>query len=172
MPPKNGTGVLKGLRQNEKCAHGWGGIPTMQCNGWGWFSVGGGARTSSCRFVSVQKRHLDCCYTGIVLDTEGESTPDTIPMSRKKLTRTMTDQQHKKQIVRSRYLIHGFFRSVSALDTHREGWRAKKKNVHPGCLTHVMSDIFYSVVANRRQPNLYKIGDEGGNLSMYVVSDN
>ena len=43
------------------------------------------------------------------------------------------------------------------------GDRQKNKNKkrYPGCLAHVVSGMFYSAVANRRQPNLYKIG--GGN---------
>ena len=33
---------------------------------------------------------------------------------------------------------------------------------YPGCLVDVVSGMFYSVVANRRQPNLYKTGGERG----------
>ena len=33
--------------------------------------------------------------------------------------------------------------------------KKKRKSMHPGCLAHVVSGMFYSAVANRRQPNLY-----------------
>ena len=36
------------------------------------------------------------------------------------------------------------------------------KKRYPGCLAHVVSGMFYSVVANRRQPNLYIIGGGEG----------
>ena len=35
--------------------------------------------------------------------------------------------------------------------------QAKKKR-YPGGLAHVVSDVFYRVAANQRQPNLYRIG--------------
>ena len=35
-----------------------------------------------------------------------------------------------------------------------------KKKRYPGCLAHVVSGNFYTVVVNRRQPNLYIVGEE------------
>ena len=37
-----------------------------------------------------------------------------------------------------------------------------EKRMYPGCLVHVLSGVFYSAVANRRQPNLCTPG-------MYLV---
>ena len=43
-----------------------------------------------------------------------------------------------------------------------------KKERYPGGLAHVVSGMFYSVVANRRQPYLYKIGGvEGGGVMVF-----
>ena len=50
-------------------------------------------------------------------------------------------------------------RQPAADDRQRE----KKKKKYPGCLAHVVSGMFYSVVATRRQPNLHKIG--GGQMA-------
>ena len=49
------------------------------------------------------------------------------------------------------------------IELNNQLWATAKQKPHRGCLAHVVSGIFYSVVANRRQPNLYKIGGgEGG----------
>ena len=39
--------------------------------------------------------------------------------------------------------------------------RRKRTKQYPGCLAQAVSGMFYSVVANRRQPNLYIIHREG-----------
>ena len=45
------------------------------------------------------------------------------------------------------------------------GNRQKKQKQYPGCLAHVVSGMLDSVVANRRQPILYKIEGAGGGIA-------
>ena len=53
-------------------------------------------------------------------------------------------------------------RSNSTTSYDRPTAKNKNKKRYPGCLAHVVGGMFCSVVANRRQPNLYVIGREGG----------
>ena len=51
--------------------------------------------------------------------------------------------------------------SDSTTTCDRPQIKKKKKERYPGCLPHLVSGMFYSVVANRRQPNLYNRGGQG-----------
>ena len=44
-----------------------------------------------------------------------------------------------------------------------------KKKRYPGCLTHVVSGMFYSVVANRRPPNLSIIHGGEGDVRLLLL---
>ena len=50
---------------------------------------------------------------------------------------------------------------------------AKKQKRYPGCLGHAVIGVFYSVVANRHQPNVYimlvygeHVGEKGGPIGL------